>query len=82
MQPAGTGGTHGLGHWRASCAAGVALRGQVRPLCSVSYDLPDCALRRRFHDRMDRVFPAPPYAIQRHCLLMHAAWLLGRMLRG
>lgn len=68
-------------HWYLSCAGGLVLRWQWRPVCSVSYDLPDGPVRRRFHDRMDRWFPSPPCAIQRHCLLMHASWLLGRALR-
>lgn len=70
-------------HWALSSAAGAVIRGQIRPLCSVSYDLPDCAIRRGFHRAMDGIFaPRSPAAIQHHCLHIHAAWLVGSALRG
>lgn len=70
-------------HWALSSAAGVVMRGQSRPLCSVSYDLPDCLPRRAFHRAMDMIFaPRSPAAIQHHCLHIHAAYLVGRLLRG
>ena len=70
-------------HWMLSSDAGAVLAWQWRPVCSLSWDVPDTRLRRWFHAKMDRTFDPPhPAAIQNHCLHIHAAYLVGRLLRG
>lgn len=64
-------------HWAVSATAGFVLTGQYRPICSFSFDWPDCRPRRRFHDAMNWVFPPVAPQIGSHCLHIHAVWLLG-----
>lgn len=68
-------------HWRISAAAGFLLTGRYRPVCSISWDWPDCAGRTLFHRAMNRTFPAHPPQIAHHCLHTHAVWLLCCLLR-
>ena len=43
-------------HWHASAAAGWLLTGAYRPLCSIVWDIPECAPTQAFKARMDRLF--------------------------
>lgn len=57
-------------HWFLSCLAGWLLTGWWRPVCSISWDLPDCTARTRFHDTMSRAFGEDG-----HCARVHVEWL-------
>lgn len=65
----------GNAHWIASSTAGLVLTGQFRPLCSVAYEAPDCALRRAFLRAMDRAFEPD------HCRHIAMIYRTGRALR-
>ena len=66
----------GSAHWMASSAAGLLLTGQFRPLCSVAYEAPECALRRAFLRAMDRAFSE-----RDHCRKIALTYRVGRALR-
>ena len=56
--------------WHLSALVGWALTGVWRPLCSVVWDLPDCAARRAYVRRMDPIF-----AETGHCQRIHVQWV-------
>ena len=64
-------------HWMLSSAAGFAITGRLRPLCSIAYEARDCAARRAFLRLMDRAF-----AEQNHCRRVALTYRVGRLLRG
>lgn len=63
-------------HWMISSAGGFALTGQFRPLCSVAYEAPECALRRAFLRAMDRAFSE-----RDHCRKIALTYRVGRAFR-
>lgn len=66
----------GNAHWIASSTAGLVLTGQFRPLCSVAYEAPECALRRAFLRAMDAAFSE-----RDHCRKIALTYRIGRALR-
>lgn len=66
----------GNAHWIASSTAGFLLTGQFRPLCSVAYEAPDCALRRAFLRAMDAAFSE-----KEHCRKIALTYRVGRAFR-
>lgn len=63
-------------HWALSSAAGFVLTGTARPLCSIVYEMPDCAPRRAFLRAMDRAF-----AETNHCRKIALIYRTGCALR-
>ena len=61
-------------HWHASAAAGWLLTGAYRPLCSIVWDIPECAPTQAFKARMDRLFGET-----QHCLRIHVEWIERRL---
>ena len=57
-------------NWVASSIGGFILTGVYRPLCSVVWDLPDCAATRAYVRRMDPLFSEPG-----HCVRIHVQWV-------
>lgn len=63
-------------HWMLSAAAGFAITGTARPLCSIAYEARDCAARRAFLRAADRLF-----AETDHFRRIALTYRLGRALR-
>lgn len=63
-------------HWALSSAAGVVLTGEMRPVCSVVYEMRDCRFRRGFLRAMDVAF-----AEKNHCRKIWMIYRLGRAIR-
>lgn len=64
-------------HWMLSSAAGFAITGTARPLCSIVYEARDCRARRAFMRATDWLFDE-----RDHCRRVALTYQIGRTLRG